>query len=251
MFLQAASKLLVDLSAEMKARGLPDKQGARVGNQLYLLTLELSSRIEQLVSSVGAIAEEEARKRVEETWIALLDGLHKLEALIGPVELSTYLGNRVTSTSHPIETMGPKVFLSYSHSDSTRVELLRRDLIAKGLDLWWDHQILPGEAWELAIRTAIEQSAAFVVCFSKNVDAKTRSGIFPEVLRALEIYRQLRPGSIFLIPIRLNECDIPRFTIDGTRDLADLQHEDLFPDSRWNEAIDRLVHAVQRAAGKN
>jgi hypothetical protein len=250
-FLQGASQLLVDLCSEMKASALADKQRSRLADQLYLLALELPPRVERLITAIEPVEEFRARKNLEEAWISLLDGLQKFEARAGPIELSIYFGKRANVTALPPEAIGPKVFLSYAHDDKKRVESLRRELIARGLDAWWDGQILPGEDWELMIKTAIEESVAFVVCFSKNVDAKNRSGIFPEVLQALEIYRQLRPGSIFLIPVRLDDCEVPRFKIDGVRDLAKLQYENLFPDDRKSEAIDRLVRAVQQAADKH
>src|SRR5689334_9700214 len=101
------------------------------------------------------------------------------------------------------------VFLSYCRDNMDQVARLRGDLSAAGESVWWDQDIQPGQDWKLEIRQAMKDAYAVVLCFSKESQARNRSGIYPEALDAISAYREYAPGSIFLIPVRLSECEIP------------------------------------------
>lgn len=90
-------------------------------------------------------------------------------------------------------------------------------------------RLLPGMDWKHEIRRAIRRAYAVVICFSQEVAARHRSGIYPEALLAIEEYRLLTPGSIYLIPVRLSDCEIPPIELTPTRTLQDRHCEDLFP----------------------
>ena len=139
------------------------------------------------------------------------------------------------------------LFLSYCHDDKAEVARLHRALTDAGETVWWDQDIDVGLDWKMAIRKAMKDSYAIVVCLSQNTEARTELGIYPELMDAIEAYREYAPGSIFLIPVRLSECEIPLIEIDGTRTLDRLQHLDLFPDSEWDSGVDRLVRALRKA----
>ncbi len=139
------------------------------------------------------------------------------------------------------------VFLSYCRDNQVEVAKLRDDLIAAGEPLWWDQDILAGQDWKLEIRKAMRNAYAVVLCLSEETADRITSGIYPEVLDAIDAYRQYAPGSIFLIPIRLSDCDIPLIEIDGTRTLDRLQVVDLFPLSQRATGFGRLVKSLQAA----
>ena len=50
------------------------------------------------------------------------------------------------------------------------------DLISAGEGVWWDQDILPGKNWKLAVREALAESYAVVLCFSKEVESRDVSG---------------------------------------------------------------------------
>jgi len=139
------------------------------------------------------------------------------------------------------------VFLSYCHHNQAEVKRLHDDLIAAGEAVWWDQDILGGQDWKFEIRRAMKNSFAVVLCLSQESQARKTTGIYPEALDAIEAYRLYSPGSIFLIPVRLSDCEIPDLEIDGTRTLDRLQHVDLFPASHRAEGLNRLVHAIRGA----
>jgi hypothetical protein len=139
------------------------------------------------------------------------------------------------------------VFLSYCHDNKDEVARLRDDLIASGERVWWDDEILPGEDWKSAIRRAMKSSYAVVLCLSEEIEARAKSGVYPEIMDAIDAYRQYSPGSIFLVPVRLSECEIPDVELDATRTLDRLQYVDLFPDDKRIDGLQRLLTALRRA----
>lgn len=139
------------------------------------------------------------------------------------------------------------IFLSYCHDNASEAQHLHDDLVARGFDVWWDRDLVPGQDWRLEIRRAIESSFAVVVCFSKEAAARERSGMYPEFRDAIESYRQAAQGTIFLIPIRFSECPIPPLPIDGSRTLDHLQFLDLFPQPNWDLGLDQLGQSLHVA----
>jgi hypothetical protein len=150
------------------------------------------------------------------------------------------------AATQPGTTSKKHVFLSYIHEDTSAVAQLRDDLLAHGEKVWWDRDNLIGLDVRDAIRRAMKESYAVVVCFSSNTDSRYESGIFPELADAIEAFRRYRPGIVFLIPVRLSTCTIPDAPIDATRGLADLQCCDLFGEGR-ELGISDLVAALRRA----
>jgi hypothetical protein len=137
------------------------------------------------------------------------------------------------------------VFISYCHDNQDEVEELRNDLIKAGENVWWDQDILPGQDWKFEIQQAIKNSYAFILCLSKESEARSKTGIYPEALEAIARFREYKPGSIFLIPVRLSDCNIPPLEIDSTRTLDRIQYIDLFPTSRRDTGVKKLIRAIQ------
>ena len=137
------------------------------------------------------------------------------------------------------------VFLSYCHADTNEVAQLRSDLLAAGEAVWWDKDILPGLDWKQAIRQAMVDSYAVVVCLSANLVARPKSGVYPEISDAIEIFREFSPGSIFLIPVRLSGCEVPPIEIDATRTLKRIQYVDLFPPASRAAGMAQLLAALR------
>lgn len=139
------------------------------------------------------------------------------------------------------------LFLSYCSDNKQEVQRLRDDLVAAGECVWWDQDINPGKNWKLAIRQALKESYAVVFCFSRETETRLRSGMYPELRDAIEIYREYSPESVFLIPVRLSSCEVPDVSIDSTTTFRDHQVQDLFPSSQWAAGVQRIVKAVRGA----
>jgi hypothetical protein len=140
------------------------------------------------------------------------------------------------------------IFLSYCHDNQAEAKQLRDDLLAAGESVWWDQNILAGQNWKIEIRKALKDSYAVVICFSKETEARTESGIYPELLDAIDAYRNYAPGGIFLIPVRLSECDIPLVEIGGAVTLDQLQRVDLFPSANRSDGVNRLLESLRNSS---
>ena len=104
-----------------------------------------------------------------------------------------------------------KVFLSYASQDRPVVRELSRRLVDEGwIDTWFDEKkLLPGQDWRLKIEEAVETSDIVIICLSSN--SVSKEGYVQKELRyAREIALEKPEETIFLIPLRLDECDVPR-----------------------------------------
>ncbi|MGC1374978.1 MAG: toll/interleukin-1 receptor domain-containing protein [Anaerolineales bacterium] len=107
---------------------------------------------------------------------------------------------------HPL-----KVFLCHASQDKPIVRELSRRLVAEGwIDVWLDEKkLLPGHDWRLNIEEAVETSDIVIICLSSN--SVSKEGFVQKELRyAREIALEKPEETIFLIPLRLDECDVPR-----------------------------------------
>ncbi len=102
-----------------------------------------------------------------------------------------------------------RVFLCHSSKDKPTVRNLYRKLISEGFNPWLDEEnILPGQDWRRAIESAVKQAETILVCLS--LQALTKEGyVQQEIKRVLEINEKRTNNSIFLIPVRLEDCMVP------------------------------------------
>jgi hypothetical protein len=132
----------------------------------------------------------------------------------------------------------PRVFLAYAFEDLARIRRLARALRAGGCAPWLDKErLIPGQNWPRAIERAIQTADAFLACFSpRSVGEK---GQFQSELRyALDCARRLPLDQIFLIPARLEPCEVPPAIAEQ------VQYVDLFPD--WNAGVQKILRAIPK-----
>jgi nucleoid DNA-binding protein len=133
-----------------------------------------------------------------------------------------------------------EVFIAYAAEDFPVASRLCEALRAEGCSPWLDKgKLLAGQNWPRAIERAIEVSDVFVACFSQRSVAKR--GMFQQELRhALECARRRPLDDPFVMPVRLEECAVPRRIADH------VQYVDLFP--HWEKGVRRLARAIRKAA---
>jgi hypothetical protein len=130
-----------------------------------------------------------------------------------------------------------RVFVAYAEEDRADASKLYRALEKAGFEPWMDRQnLLPGQNWPRAIERAIELSDYFVGCFSRRSTAK-RGYFQSELAYALDVAERVPAEQIFLVPVRLNECILPRR-------IATVQYVDLFPN--WNRGLKALIKALRQ-----
>jgi hypothetical protein len=102
-----------------------------------------------------------------------------------------------------------RIFLCHASSDKPDVRDLYRRLCADGFQPWLDEQdLLPGQSWMEEIPKAIHSSAAVIVCLSPASISK-EGYLQKEIRYALDVADEKPEGTIFIIPLKLKECDVP------------------------------------------
>ena len=101
------------------------------------------------------------------------------------------------------------VFLCHSSGDKPAVRELYQRLCAEGIDAWLDEEkLLPGQDWQCEIPKAVRTSDVVIVCLSRG--SITKAGyVQREIKFALDVADEQPEGAIFLIPAKLEECEVP------------------------------------------
>jgi hypothetical protein len=131
----------------------------------------------------------------------------------------------------------PRLFLAYAAEDLTAVRMLYDSLLSAGCQPWLDKEkLLPGQNWPRSIERAISMSDFFLPCFSKR-SANKPGGFHSEMRYALDCASRLPLDDIFIMPVRLDDCQVP------DRITAQIQYVDLFPD--WRHGFERLMSSMR------
>ena len=104
-----------------------------------------------------------------------------------------------------------RVFLCHSSQDKPAVRELYQKLSTEPwIQPWLDEKkLLPGQDWDLAIERAVEESDAVIVLISNS--SVTKEGYIQKELRfILDIALTKPEEEIFVIPLRLEDCQPPR-----------------------------------------
>jgi hypothetical protein len=132
----------------------------------------------------------------------------------------------------------PRIFISYAREDALAVEELSGKLKAEGFNTWVDRRdLLPGQAWGYAIEKAIEESDFFLVCLSRHSIGK-RGLMQSEIRAAIQLTQSMLPGEIYLIPVRLELCEIPD-------PLKSFHAVDLFKSDGWTRLLQALRVGIE------
>lgn len=133
-------------------------------------------------------------------------------------------------------TKQKQVFLTYAHSDKKAVRKIYQRLSRNDVNVWLDEkELLPGQDWKYEIRQAILKSDIVIACLSRQFNKQ--GGFRHEELQiALEKARAFPNTRIFIIPARLEKCDLPEplrqwqyvdlFSADGFKKLLSVLKED-------------------------
>lgn len=103
-----------------------------------------------------------------------------------------------------------KVFLCHSSQDKQQVrDLYKRLKSETWIDTWLDEEkIKPGQQWEYEIEKAVDQTDVVVVCLSKTSISK-EGYVQKEIKQSLDKAEEKPSDTIFIIPLRLEECNVP------------------------------------------
>ncbi len=122
-------------------------------------------------------------------------------------------------------------FLCYAKENQIVVREFSQRLISEGwIDPWFDEDdILPGQIWQESVANGVRNSHAVIIFLSD--EAVASEGFFQKELKlALDTAAEKPEGTIFIIPIRINECTVPEM-------LLKYQYVDFFGNDEHKEHL--------------
>jgi len=136
------------------------------------------------------------------------------------------------------------VFLCHSMPDKELVRQIYVKLKQNGFTPWLDEENLEaGHDWEYEIHRAVHRASAVIVCLSKN--SLTREGfVHREIKLALDVADRKPEGTVFIIPLRLEDCDVPQR-------LNRWHWVDYFTDNGFDKLLKSLQNRLQPLAHEN
>jgi len=101
-----------------------------------------------------------------------------------------------------------KVFLCHASQDKPAVRELYKRLAAESwIEPWLDEEnLLPGMNWDTEIKQAIRVSDVIIICMSK-LSVEKEGYLNKEIRRVLDISDEKLEGAIYIIPLRLDDCN--------------------------------------------
>ena len=101
------------------------------------------------------------------------------------------------------------VFICHAHEDAPIALAIYDRLVAEGFHAWIDKRDLrPGQEWQREIPLIISAADAVVICLSKIAIGK-RGYVQNEFRLAREELRKIPCDRIFILPVRLDDCEVP------------------------------------------
>lgn len=133
-----------------------------------------------------------------------------------------------------------RAFLCHSKDDKPAIRSLYKRLKKDDIDAWLDEEeILPGQFWETEIVSAMRSCDVVIACLS-NKSVNKEGYVQKEIRHAIEVAAEKPEGSIFLIPAKLDECNLPN-------SMSHIQWVNLFAENGY----DRLMSALHKRANEN
>ena len=136
-------------------------------------------------------------------------------------------------------------FLCYAKENSQEVREFRERLRAESwIDPWFDEEdILPGQKWEESVTDAVQSSHAVIV-FLSSIAVRTEGFFQKELKLALDAAAEKPDQTIFIIPIRLDACDVPER-------LLPYQYVDYFGDEAHKDHVYSSLIAALKSRAEN
>jgi formylglycine-generating enzyme required for sulfatase activity len=104
----------------------------------------------------------------------------------------------------------PRIFLCHASDDKARVRELYHQLKAAGYHPWLDEEdLLPGQTWRAEIKKIISAPYNLVVVCLSRYSITKRGVVQQEIKWALDVLEGMPEDAIYLIPARLEDCQVP------------------------------------------
>ncbi len=136
-----------------------------------------------------------------------------------------------------------QIFLAHASEDKPAVLALYDRLKQAGYKPWLDKKdLIPGQIWRDEIPKAIKASQIFLACLSGK-SANKQGYIQRELRIALDTLGEMLPGTIFFIPMRLEECEIPDLRLaEVSLNLQDIHRLDYWEEDGFEQLERAITH---------
>lgn len=159
----------------------------------------LSSKVKTLSHALRKFCEEKDTNR-----LLPLEQILKDNAVSEDKSIKNKSPHVVTSSSRKLN-----IFLCHSSNDKPQVRKLYKRLKSDKFDPWLDEEkLLPGQDWRYEIPKAVHNADVVIVCLSRSSINKA-GYVQKEITHALDVADEQPEGTIFLIPLKLEECQVP------------------------------------------
>jgi TIR domain len=102
------------------------------------------------------------------------------------------------------------VFLCHASGDKATVRNLYQRLLGDGFKPWFDEEdLLPGQDWSREIPKTVRAAHVVLVCLSQ-IAVNKEGYVQKEISFALDMAIEKPEGTIFIIPLKLEECNVPQ-----------------------------------------
>lgn len=214
-----------------------DSTGNPTGDKL----LELSSL---MPSSYAQIMREQTGFKVKDGVAMMFPGINR-DFIRAGFSMSIVSGSQIRYSGFPLKPESPKkliqfsrplrVFLCHSSDDKVVVRTLYNRLVSEEwIDPWLDEKkIKAGQDWDLEIRNAVSMTDVVIVCLSEN-SVNKEGFVQKEIVMALDKAEEKPEGTIFIIPLKLDDCIVPLR-------LTRWQWIDTYVDGWYKKLIDALT----------
>jgi hypothetical protein len=131
-----------------------------------------------------------------------------------------------------------RVFISYARENEIKAKRFYEDLKNSGIPIesgFDKEDLLPGQDYNIRIIESIKRSDFFIPLFS-SVSVEKRGYIQRELNLAVDTLKDTPPGDIFVIPVRLDECEMKY------EEIKKYHRQDLFPD--WYIGLSKIIQSI-------
>ena len=135
-----------------------------------------------------------------------------------------------------------QIFIAHAKEDYLKVLEIYNKLEKAGYKPWLDKKdLIPGQNWREEISKVIRESDIFIACLSTKSVSK-RGYVQREFKQALKVLEEMPAGAIYLVPIRLEECEVPEIRqSESGLNVRDIHWLDYWEEEGW----ELLVKAIE------
>ncbi|MFO1204407.1 MAG: toll/interleukin-1 receptor domain-containing protein [Burkholderiales bacterium] len=181
-------------------RSLGEQDALEVGQKVGLMPILVCEFLHYWVASGD----------LDESWRPIAVKIQKSlgDSAFEQIEAGFPEDGTTSNATGGTERTTPLVFLCHASEDKAAVRDYAARLTEAGFATWLDEEeLLPGQDWDVEIRKAIERSSAVIVFLSAR--SQKRGYIQKEIVRVLDESERQPEGTIFLIPAKLEPCEVP------------------------------------------